>query len=103
MNEMVAHSYNIIYGMQAIGLRIFNLYRPGENVKGNYASIVSKFLDAKERGESLMLYGDGTQARDLTYVKDATDMILKILENGNEPLYDIGTGAVQWSTMMSLI
>ncbi len=92
MNEMMAHSYNLIYNMPVIGVRIFNLYGYGENVKGDYASVVAKFLDNKEKGEKLVLFGDGKQARDLIYVEDAAEIILMLLHKGTKDIYNLGTG-----------
>jgi nucleoside-diphosphate-sugar epimerase len=92
MNEMMAQSYSEISGMRTVGLRYFNVYGEGENDKGDYASIVSLFLRARRRGEPLAVYGDGRQARDLINVFDAARITLDLLENGSEPVYNVGTG-----------
>ena len=92
MNEMMAQSYSETSGMRTVGLRYFNVYGEGENDKGDYASIVSLFLRSRRRGEALVVYGDGSQARDLISVLDATRITLDLLENGLEPVYNVGTG-----------
>src|SRR2546429_4357466 len=92
MNEMVAKSYEDIYGMSTTGLRYFNVYGRGENEKGDYASIVTLFLKAKKNREPLVIYGDGTQARDLTNVLDAARITVDLLEKGSDDVYNVGTG-----------
>jgi UDP-glucose 4-epimerase len=92
MNEMMAKSYQDIYGMTTTGLRYFNVYGEGENEKGDYASIITLFLRAKKEGAALVVYGDGTQARDLINVMDAARITLDLLEKGSHDVYNVGTG-----------
>jgi nucleoside-diphosphate-sugar epimerase len=92
MNELMADSYCDIAGMQVRGLRYFNVYGNGENDKGDYASIVSLFLRAKKQRAPLVVYGDGSQARDLINVTDAARVTMDLLEKGSERVYNVGTG-----------
>ena len=94
MNEMVADSYRDVdvYGMDIVGMRFFNVFGNGENDKGDYASIISIFLRENKAGRPLVIYGDGKQARDFIYVDDLSRLVLKLLEVGSEPLYNVGTG-----------
>jgi nucleoside-diphosphate-sugar epimerase len=92
MNEMVAKSYEHVHGLRATGLRFFNVYGKGENAKGDYASIVTIFLNALKKREPLVVYGDGTQSRDLIYVEDAARVTLDLLERGSDDIYNVGTG-----------
>jgi len=101
MNEMVATSYEHIYGIRTIGLRYFNVYGSGENDKGDYASIVGLFLKARKNRESLVVYGDGTQARDLIKVTDAAQMTLDLLEKGSYRIYNVGTGVATTYTAIA--
>ena len=93
MNEMVARSYKEINSMWATGLRFFNVYGNGENAKGDYASIVTILLKARTNREPLVVYGDGTQARDLIHVTDAARITVDLVEKGTDDLYNVGTGA----------
>ena len=92
MNEMQASSYQDLYGLVTVGMRFFNVYGPGENEKGNYASIPMIFLKYKQKGEKIVIYGDGTQARDTIHVNDVAAIALKLLEKGTHRVYNIGTG-----------
>jgi UDP-glucose 4-epimerase len=93
MNEMVARSYAQIHRLRITGLRFFNVYGNGENAKGDYASIVTIFLKAKSKGEPLVVYGDGRQARDLIHVTDAAQLTMDLLEKGDGEIYNVGTGS----------
>src|SRR5207237_700227 len=104
MNEMAAASYEDIGQMKTIGLRYFNVYGAGENQKGDYASIITILLNSERRGEPLVLYGDGTQARDLVHVTDVARITLDLLEKGSRRLYNVGTGrATPYVTIAGMI
>ena len=94
INEMHADYFFHSRGLNSIGLRFFNVFGEGENEKGQYASIATQFLKSKERGEPLIIYGDGLQARDFVYVNDAAKITLMLLEKGNPGVYNVGTGKV---------
>lgn len=92
INEMVADSYADAYGIKTTGLRYFNVYGDGENSKGDYTSIITKFLEMNKKGEQLLLYGDGTQAKDLIHIDDVSKITMKLLEASRHPIYNVGTG-----------
>jgi nucleoside-diphosphate-sugar epimerase len=104
MNEMVAQSYDDVSTMKSTGLRYFNVYGKGENKKGDYASIITILSTAKTNGEPLIVYGDGTQARDLIHVTDVARITLDLLERGSCPVYNVGTGvATAYQTIAEMI
>ncbi len=104
MNEMVAQSYDDVSEMRSTGLRYFNVYGKGENKKGDYASIITIFLTTRTHGEPLIVYGDGTQARDLIHVTDVARITLDLLERGSCPVYNVGTGvAIAYQTIAEMI
>lgn len=92
IGEMLAGSYQDLYNLQTMGMRLFNNYGTGENEKGNYASIPTLFLKYKQKGEKIVIYGDGTQSKDKIYVTDTAKIALKLLEKGTERIYNVGTG-----------
>ena len=92
INEMHADYFLHSKGLNSIGLRFFNVFGEGENEKGQYASIATQFLKSKERGEPLIIYGDGSQARDFIHVEDVAKITLMILEKGSPGIYNVGTG-----------
>ena len=56
-----------------VGLRYMNVYGPRQDYRGAYIAVIMKMLDAIDRGEPLMVYGDGSQAYDFVYVRTARD------------------------------
>jgi nucleoside-diphosphate-sugar epimerase len=57
-----------IYGLETVALRYFNVFGPRQNPDSQYAAVIPKFIKAIESGERPVMYGDGEQSRDFTYV-----------------------------------
>lgn len=91
-NELQAAMYSNLSQMKFTGLRFFTVY--GENIREDLA--ISKFIKAIENNVPIHIYGDGTQARDFTYVNDITEAIKLIVESDKEwknEVFDIGYGS----------
>ena len=71
VNEELADVFGRCYGMQLVGLRYFNVYGPRQDPEGAYAAVIPRFFKACLAGEAPVIYGDGEQSRDFTYVADA--------------------------------
>lgn len=67
-------------GLNAIALRFFNVYGPGQSATGGYASVIPKFIEMISMGKAPTIYGDGSQTRDFVHVYDVSVAILKLLE-----------------------
>ena len=78
--EELALSYYYGYNLPVIILRPFNVYGPFQktNMEGG---VVSIFVKRKINNEKLMVFGDGTQTRDLLYVEDCAEFIVKASES----------------------
>jgi UDP-glucose 4-epimerase len=94
-NEHLAKIYTKQFGLQTVGFRYFSVYGPNERAKGKFANTVSQFMWDMKEGKRPLIYGDGSQTRDFTFVKDicranilATDMSKNI---GGE-VFNLGTG-----------
>src|SRR5690606_6288661 len=61
-----------LYGMQAVGLRFFNVYGPRQDPASPYSGVISIFSRQALLGETLTIYGDGKQTRDFVHVRDVT-------------------------------
>ncbi len=77
MNEELASNFARCYGMELIGLRYFNVYGPRQDPDGPYAAVIPRFFKAYLAGEAPVIYGDGAQSRDFTYVADAVEANLR--------------------------
>lgn len=84
-NELMAHVYAHLYGMQAIGLRFFTVYGPWYRPD----MALSLFADAMLHGRPVKVFNNGDMLRDFTYVDDIVDGVVRVVEAGNLPLYDV--------------
>jgi nucleoside-diphosphate-sugar epimerase len=71
MVEQLAVIFALAFGLESIGLRYFNVYGPRQDPEGPYAAVIPRFFQAYLAGEAPVIYGDGLQSRDFTYVDDA--------------------------------
>ena len=101
--ERVAELYYQLYGIDYAGLRFFSVYGPHEEAKGPYANMITQFLWGMKTGEQPVLFGDGTQTRDFTYVKDIVVALLLTSEKGIG-IFNAGTGkAFSFNYVVELI
>ncbi len=66
-------SFNQVYGLETVALRYFNVYGPRQDPRSQYAAVIPSFIDAFLDGEPPVIFGDGEQSRDFTYVDDVVD------------------------------
>jgi nucleoside-diphosphate-sugar epimerase len=57
-----------VYGLETVALRYFNVFGPKQDPTSQYAAVIPKFVTAMLRGEQPVIYGDGEQSRDFSYV-----------------------------------
>ncbi len=74
-------------GLEAVALRFFNVYGPGQSTDGAYAAVIPKFVEMLTSGKHPVVYGDGLQSRDFIHVKDLVRAI-EILIRCNWNLVD---------------
>ncbi|MDD3860656.1 MAG: SDR family oxidoreductase [Bacteroidales bacterium] len=70
VNELYAKVFGNLYGIETIGLRYFNVFGKNQDPEGAYAAVFPKFIKALIRHEAPIIYGDGTQSRDFTYIEN---------------------------------
>jgi nucleoside-diphosphate-sugar epimerase len=74
--ENIVQSYYHAYGLPTVILRPFNTYGPYQKTTGE-GGVVSIFIQKELNGGVLNIYGDGTQTRDLMYVEDCADFVVR--------------------------
>lgn len=62
-------------GLEAVALRFFNVYGPGQSTDGAYAAVIPKFVQMLTNGKQPVIYGDGLQSRDFVNVRDLVSAI----------------------------
>ena len=68
------------YGLETVCLRYFNIFGPRQDPSSQYSGVISRFIDALMSGTRPVIYGDGEQSRDFTYVANAVDANLRAAE-----------------------
>ncbi|HEX4605897.1 MAG TPA: SDR family oxidoreductase [Candidatus Angelobacter sp.] len=66
--ELYAQSFSRVLGLETVGLRYFNVFGPRQHPTSQYAAVVPKFIRAMLQGEQPVIFGDGKQSRDFTYI-----------------------------------
>ena len=73
--------YNLIYDVQTISLRYFNVFGPRQDPKSEYAAVIPKFINLMLKNRQPPIFGDGTQSRDFTYVDNVVSANLKAMDS----------------------
>ncbi|HEY8379049.1 MAG TPA: NAD-dependent epimerase/dehydratase family protein [Nannocystis sp.] len=83
-----------LHGVATTCLRLFNVYGPRQDPHSPYTGVVAAFLSRALRGEPPVIFGDGTQTRDLVYVGDVARAIALAVGQGpaGHVVCNIGTG-----------
>jgi len=94
LNEHLALLFSAQYGLETVGFRYMSIYGPHEKSKGIYANLVSQFLWAMQKGEQPVIYGDGTQKREFTYVADVVEANVLAMNKKrlSGEVFNVGTG-----------
>ncbi len=91
--ENMVLSYWHAYKLPTVVIRPFNTYGPRQKANSE-GGVVSIFIMKNLKGEDLNIYGEGTQTRDLLYVEDCVDFIVKtgFSDNANGEIINAGLG-----------
>jgi UDP-glucose 4-epimerase len=92
--ESYCRSFFEVYQLETVALRYFNVFGPRQDPQSEYAAVIPKFIWALRNGEPPVIFGDGQQSRDFTYVDNAVDANIAALEaNGiGGRVYNIACG-----------
>ena len=85
--EQLHDTYARLFGLKAVALRYFTVYGPRQRPDMAFARMV----DAAARGEEFELYGDGSQSRSFTFVRDVVDATVRALD-APPGIYNVGGG-----------
>ena len=66
--EFYCGVFHRIYGLETVSLRYFNVFGPRQSPDSQYAAVIPRFMSALASSESPVIYGDGRQSRDFTYI-----------------------------------
>jgi UDP-glucose 4-epimerase len=77
MGENYCRIFYSLYGFETVALRYFNVFGPRQAPDSDYAAVIPKFISALLRREKPVIYGDGEQSRDFTYITNVTEANLQ--------------------------
>jgi UDP-glucose 4-epimerase len=66
-----------LYGLDTVTIRYFNVFGPRQDPGSPYSGVISLFISALVDGRQPIIYGDGGQTRDFTYVANVVDGVLR--------------------------
>jgi nucleoside-diphosphate-sugar epimerase len=93
--EGLLRAFSASYGMDTASLRYFNIFGPRQNANSAYAAVIAAFAKAYLGGQRPVIYGDGEQSRDFTFVANAVHANLLAARRA-EPIggevINVGTG-----------
>ncbi|MEK7574747.1 MAG: NAD-dependent epimerase/dehydratase family protein [Patescibacteria group bacterium] len=96
VGEVYARVWSEVYGLETVSLRYFNVYGPRINPDGAYPLAIGKFLKQRQAGKPMTIWGDGTQTRDFTHVRDVVRANILASESkkvGKGEVINIGAGS----------
>jgi UDP-glucose 4-epimerase len=106
-NEHTALLFGQEYDLETVGLRYMSIYGPKEESKGHFANLASQFLWTMQKGEQPVIYGDGSQTRDFTFVKDAVKANILAMKSKKRLIgefFNVGSGkAVDLNKLVGII
>jgi len=77
VGEYYANIFFGVYGLETVSLRYFNVYGPRQDPSSAYSGVLSLFMKAVLERKPPVIFGDGEQSRDFTYVEDVAELNLK--------------------------
>jgi len=80
VGEYYCQVFTRVYGLETVSLRYFNVFGPRQDPSSQYSGVISRFISALLGHEKPVIYGDGEQSRDFTYVADVVQANLKAAE-----------------------
>jgi nucleoside-diphosphate-sugar epimerase len=92
--ENYARSFYRVYGLETVALRYFNVFGPRQDPESEYAAVIPRFIKRLAAGQAPVIYGDGEQSRDFTYVENVVQANLLAAEGHGAPghVYNVACG-----------
>jgi len=92
VGEYYCRVFHQIYGLPTICLRYFNIYGPRQDPNSQYAAVIPRFISRVWQDKSPIIYGDGEQTRDFTFIQDAIQANIVAAETDATGVFNVGTG-----------
>jgi nucleoside-diphosphate-sugar epimerase len=95
VGELYAQVFGRVYGLENACIRYFNVFGPRQDPTSQYSGVLSRFMLAVLQEQPPVVYGDGEQSRDFTYIENVVDETLLACEKegASGMVFNGGTGA----------
>ncbi len=90
--EYYCRVFHQVYGLATVCLRYFNVYGPRQDPNSQYAAVIPKFIKSSCEGKPSIIFGDGEQTRDFTFVKDVVEANLLAAQSDACGLFNVSRG-----------
>jgi len=81
VGEYYCQVFTHVYGLETVSLRYFNVFGPRQDPTSQYSGVISRFMSALMTGAQPVIYGDGEQSRDFTYISNVVDANMRAAES----------------------
>ena len=94
VGEQYCQMFTELYGFETVTIRYFNVFGPRQDPGSPYSGVISLFATAIPAGTQPIIYGDGEQTRDFTYIANVVDGVLRACEapNAAGEVINVATG-----------
>jgi len=95
VGELYGQVFERVYGLESVSIRYFNVFGPRQDPSSQYSGVLARFMLAALEGKQPVIFGDGEQSRDFTYVDNVVDQTLRACEakGASGKIFNGGTGA----------
>lgn len=101
--EKYCRAFSGIYGLETVALRYFNVFGPRQDPASQYSAVIPKFIRAVMNDERPVIYGDGSQSRDFTYVANVVEANLLAAEANCEKGIAVNCACHEQTTLNDLV
>ena len=92
-----------VYRLETVSLRYFNVFGPRQDPTSQYSAVIPKFIEAMKSDEQPVVYGDGEQSRDFTYVANVVEANLLAAQSGCKPGVALNCACHERITLKELV
>ena len=103
VGEYYCQVWSRVYGFETVCLRYFNVFGPRQDPSSQYSGVISRFISALASGGRPVIYGDGEQSRDFTYVSNVVDGNLRAAESTQAVGRVVNVATGQQTTLNELL
>ena len=94
VGEYYCRVFTRVYGLETVSLRYFNVFGPRQDPTSQYSGVISRFVTALIQGQRPVIYGDGEQSRDFTYISNVVDANMRAADSAKAvgQVINVGNG-----------